>query len=139
MPIIRSISMSWARWCISCSFAASSMSKRVRDGGSAPGRNVMTSARNESSSVSSSRGELFAFDSLSSATISAFVRGFASSAPTFFMYSAKSIFSIGDALAVQHRRKRRGDGDVHQRLRDRPRLGRRLEARTVFSGMSSAI
>src|SRR5580765_4025774 len=37
MPIIRSMIINCARWCISCSLAASSMSNRVRVGGSACG------------------------------------------------------------------------------------------------------
>src|SRR6185295_16990259 len=49
MPSMRSMSISWPRWCISCSFAASRRSKRARDGGVAPARNVISSARNFSS------------------------------------------------------------------------------------------
>jgi hypothetical protein len=41
-------------------------------------------------------------------------------------------FLYGNALAVQHRGKRRGDRDVRQRLPDRPGLGRRLEAVLTF-------
>ena len=95
MPIMRSISISWARWCISCSFAASSISKRVRDGGSAPGRNVIDFG--EERVVAAPRASRRTSRRSPSAARRSrpCVRGFASSAPTFCMYSAKSIFSIG--------------------------------------------
>ncbi len=48
IPIIRRISVSCPRWCISCSFTEMMRSKRVREGGLPPGGIVTTWPRNSS-------------------------------------------------------------------------------------------
>ncbi len=80
--------MSCPRWCISCSFGASSISKRLFDASGAPGGIVTRSARNPSPTLSTNDANLSP-SALRNAIVSAFVRGFASSAMTFCIISWK--------------------------------------------------
>ena len=66
-------------------------------------------------------------------SISAFVRGFASSAPNFCISSGKlTRLQIGDFVAVDVMLECRSDGDVRERLADASTVGRRPEVVLVL-------